>query len=315
MKILIADDNRSTRLLLVRTLARWGYQVFEASDGEEAWRVLSRERIQLLISDWEMPELDGPSLCRRIRGDQAGRYVYILLLTGRGEPAHIVEGLESGSDDFLTKPFNPAELQARIGVGRRILALQDELASRNELLAAANSELERVAATDPLTHVGNRRSFDEALERAHLSAHDGGRYAVLMIDVDRFKSYNDRYGHTIGDRVLAGVARAVRGATQGDGRLFRYGGEEFAFIAPDISADRLPGLAERVRSCIEATRIEHDPPLSVTASVGAAHFRGGMRSGEVVERADAALYQAKHDGRNRVRIASNDSDAHVAQST
>ena len=167
--ILVAEDDRATRLLLSRALAGWGYDVFAASDGEEAWEMLSRERMRMLVSDWEMPRLEGPALCRRIR-EGSMPYVYALLLTTHKEPARLVEGLDAGADDFIAKPFNPAELRARLGVGRRILGLQDDLAAKFEELQRANAQLARIAGTDPLMNIGNRRSFEESIERVAAGA-------------------------------------------------------------------------------------------------------------------------------------------------
>jgi diguanylate cyclase (GGDEF)-like protein len=307
VKILVAEDDRATRLLLSRALAGWGYDVVAASDGEEAWETLSRERMRMLVSDWEMPRLEGPALCRRIR-EGSMPYVYALLLTTHTEPARIVEGLDAGADDFIAKPFNPAELRARLGVGRRILGLQDDLAAKFEELKRANAQLAKVAGTDPLMNIGNRRSFEEAIARiASGAAHQGSRYGVLMIDVDHFKKVNDRYGHAMGDRVLSAVATALSNAKGSSDEVFRYGGEEVVLVSPDQTADGLRTLGERLRLAVAALRIERagEGAIEITASFGAAlGDRGEIPWETVVERADRALYGSKESGRDRVTVFS-----------
>ena len=303
MKILVAEDDRATRLVLSRVLGSWGYEVFAVSDGEEAWQVLSREKMRLLVSDWEMPHLEGPDLCRRIRKASMG-YVYALLLTTHKDPDRIVEGLDAGADDFVTKPFNPAELRARLGVGRRILELQDELADKLDELERANGQLAKIAATDPLMNIGNRRSFELAMGRlSQKAAREGSQYGILMIDVDHFKQVNDRYGHATGDRVLSAVAAAVSDAKGSSDEVFRYGGEELVLISPDQSAARLHELGERLRKVVANLRVEcrDGEAVRVTASLGAAIAPGGTAGWEsVVEYADQALYVSKEAGRNRV---------------
>jgi two-component system cell cycle response regulator len=307
VKILVAEDDRATRLLLTRALAGWGYEVVAASDGEEAWEALSRERMRMLVSDWEMPRLEGPALCRRIR-EGSMPYVYALLLTTHKEPARLVEGLDAGADDFIAKPFNPAELRARLGVGRRILGLQDDLAAKFEELQRANAQLARIAGTDPLMNIGNRRSFEEAIARVSKRAAGEGRdYGVLMVDVDHFKKVNDRYGHAMGDRVLSAVATALSSAKGQADEVFRYGGEEIVLVSPEQTPDGLRALGERLRAAIAAVRIEHigDCAIGVTASFGGALAdRGEVQWETVVEHADRALYGSKETGRDRVTMFS-----------
>ncbi len=303
MKILIAEDDRATRLILSRTLGTWGYDVVAVSDGEEAWEALSREKIRMLVSDWEMPHLAGPDLCRRIR-EGSMPYVYALLLTTHHEPARLVEGLDAGADDFITKPFNPAELRARLGVGRRILGLQDDLDAKFCELERANAQLARIAGTDPLMKIGNRRSFEEAIARIrNRAAREETTYGVLMIDVDHFKKVNDRYGHAIGDRVLSGVATTLSAAKLPSDEVFRYGGEEVVMVSPDQTPSGLLSLAERLRAAIAALKIDRngEETIGVTASFGAAVGDGSETTWTtIVERADRALYASKEAGRDRV---------------
>jgi two-component system cell cycle response regulator len=307
VKILVAEDDRATRLLLTRALTSWGYEVIGVSNGEEAWEVLTREKIRMLLSDWEMPGLEGPMLCRRLREARLA-YVYALLLTTHKDPARLVEGLDAGADDFITKPFNPAELRARLGVGRRVLGLQDDLAAKFAELERANAQLARIAGTDPLTNIGNRRSFEEAIGRASMAAvREQTALGVLMIDVDHFKAVNDRYGHAVGDRVLSAVASALQCAKGSGDEVFRYGGEEMVLVAPRQTAHELAQLGERLRQAIADLRIERDDDVvRVTASFGVAVGRGEEVAWEaLVGQADGALYASKESGRNRVTLWSS----------
>ncbi len=316
VKIVVAEDDRTTRVLLTRALERWGYEVTGVEDGEAAWEVLQAEGTRMLVTDWEMPRLDGPALCERIRETLDGRYVYVLLLTSHKEPVHIVQGLDAGADDFVSKPFNPAELRARLGVGRRILALQDQLAAMNRELELTNAELARIAATDALLQIGNRRSFEDAITRIHAFARRGTRcYGLLMVDVDHFKQFNDRHGHAFGDRVLAEVANSLRVALAGQGEIFRYGGEEIVIVVPEQTANGVRAIAEHLRAAVAAARVDQvdGGVASVTASIGAAYFNGheAVTCQVIVDRADTALYQAKRDGRNRVLLWSPGTDTPV----
>jgi diguanylate cyclase (GGDEF)-like protein len=304
VKIVVAEDDRGTRLLLARTLGSWGYDVVATADGQEAWEALSRDGIRMLLSDWEMPRLSGPELCRRIRQGHMP-YVYALLLTSHKEPARIVDGLEAGADDFVSKPFDPAELRARLGVGRRFLGLQDDLEEKFAELERANRQLARIAAIDPLMNIGNRRSFEEAIARISKQAADeASPYAVIMIDIDHFKTINDRFGHAMGDRVLATVATALQSAKEPRDELFRYGGEEIVLVAPGRTADSARDLAETLRAAVAALRVEHHVGTSVrvTASFGVSFDAGGREWGPIVEKADRALYESKRAGRDRVTM-------------
>jgi len=305
MRVLVAEDDRTTRVLLTRTLEQWGYEVTAVADGEQAAEEFARSSPRMLISDWEMPLLDGPGLCQRIRRRAGTNHVFILLLTSHTDSDRIVQGLEAGADDFVTKPFVPAELRARLGVGRRFLALQDELADQYRQLERANEQLSLVAATDPLMNIGNRRTFEQEMTAVHARSLESGQpYGFLMVDVDHFKSVNDRFGHAVGDRVLSAVADALRSTLPEKGRAFRYGGEEIAVLLPGESNHGTSDWGEKLRVAVASLRLDCDEtePLKVTASFGAAHCSDARSDGwhPIVERADQALYTAKRDGRNRV---------------
>ena len=292
MKILIAEDQPASALLLRRLLERLGHEVIVASDGVQAWRALESTRFPMVISDWVMPGLDGLDLCRRVRAQPHRPYSYLILLTSKQGREERLEGLRAGADDFLIKPPHADELAVRLEIARRILAVQDELERRNRSLAD-------LAHSDELTGVPNRRRFRELLEQDFAVAIEGRLpLSLVMIDVDRFKSYNDTFGHPSGDDLLRRFATVVRDEVCQVGELTRYGGEEFAVLLPDTAREAATDLAERLRAKVAAT----DWPLRpITASLGVATTGPGTdRPDLLVGQADQALYRSKRDGRNQV---------------
>jgi two-component system cell cycle response regulator len=299
MKVLIVDDNAMSRLTLRSQLRRWGYEVVEAVDGDAAWAILSMpDTPRLAILDWMMPGLDGIELCRRIRAQNQEPYVYTILLTGREERADVVEGLEAGADDYVTKPFDAQELRVRVRAGERICTLQREL-------VAARESLRYEATHDHLTGAWNRAAVLDALDRERSRvAHHGAPLSVALIDFDHFKRINDGHGHGAGDAVLrSGVARLTAALRTRD-TIGRYGGEEFLVVMPDCDRVAAREACERMRAAVASEPIEAGGVLiHATVSVGAATWAGGRHEDELVQRADAALYRAKLDGRDRVALA------------
>ena len=292
MKILIAEDQPASALLLRRLLENQGHEVVVARDGAEAWRAAAVERFPVIISDWVMPRIDGLGLCRLVRDQPHRPYTYLILLTSKPGVDDRLEGLRAGADDFLVKPPNAAELAVRLEIARRILAVQDELERRNRQLA-------ELANSDELTGVPNRRRFRELLEVDFAVAREGGvPLSLVMIDVDRFKEYNDAFGHPSGDEVLRQVAATLDDAVGPRGSVARYGGEEFVALLPDTPVDGARQLAERLRAAVASARWPHRP---VTASFGVATTGpGSTRPDVLVGQADRALYRSKRAGRDRV---------------
>jgi two-component system chemotaxis response regulator CheY len=291
MRILVADDDPMTVTFLRWTLERMGHEVSCAADGLEAWEMLERDLPQVLVSDWGMPRLDGPDLCRRVRARE-GAYLYVILLTARDRREDRLAGLHAGADDFLTKPPDAGELAVRLEVAARILAVHDALARQNARLA-------ELAAVDELTGVKNRRRFREDLDLLfEVASRQSTLLSLVMIDVDHFKTFNDAFGHPAGDEVLRQVASALLSATRAQDVMARYGGEEFVVLLPATGASDSLVLAGRLRARVA----DHDWPLRpVTVSVGAATTGAEVASPEaLVEAADRALYLAKRTGRNRV---------------
>jgi diguanylate cyclase (GGDEF)-like protein len=307
MKILIAEDDVVSRRLLQKTLEGWGYQVFSAENGREAWEIFQSEDLKFIIADWVMPLMDGVTLCRKIRSSPAHGYVYFILLTGKDKKEDIVSGLDAGADDYVAKPFERDELKVRVRAGERIIKLERELSDKNDKLRLLNVRLEELAGIDPLMGIGNRRSFHNIIEKVHhRAARYSQGYSIIMCDIDNFKSYNDIYGHLAGDSILKKVAAEIKKTVRASDEVFRYGGEEIVIIAiPEQDMDGTTAAAERMRRNIESLGIEHRGSESgvVTISCGIAAYGGGCEDARwetVLERADRALYNAKASGRNKV---------------
>ncbi len=301
MRILIADDEPVSRRILEAALRRMGYDVVVAEDGNEAWSKLSEHGVRLLIADWMMPGLDGLELVRRIRSMRTDRYVYTMLLTSRSQKQDIIHGLAAGADDYITKPFDRDELMVRIRAGERVVRLEEDLASRNE-------QLRRLTLIDELTGIGNRRAFESTLSRLHDHSRRYRRaLSVVMIDIDRFKAYNDTLGHRAGDEALKQVARLIGSGTRSADLAFRYGGEEFVCLLPETDEHGGLVVAERLRRTVEDAALPHPGTAAggvVTISCGIATLEpgGALSQDALVRTADEALYAAKRAGRNRVEI-------------
>ncbi|MFY9688624.1 MAG: diguanylate cyclase [Candidatus Acidiferrales bacterium] len=300
-RILIADDDPVARAMLQAFLRKWEYDVVAVSDGLAAADVLDDiEAPQLAILDWMMPGLEGPEICRRVRAHSDRPYVYILLVTSRAHRGDFFEGLESGADDYLTKPFDSDELRARLLVAQRILGLQAKL-------IAAREELRFKATHDALTGIANRAAAIEAIHRERSrQIRESGSFGVMLIDVDHFKRVNDGYGHLVGDLVLKEVARRIAASLRPYDTVGRYGGEEFLVVAPLSDAAGTLSLAERIRKCVGSTPIVADPsPIQVSISCGVAlcDSRSPIEIEPLLYLADEALYRAKNLGRNRCELA------------
>lgn len=298
MKILIADDESTMRMLLASRLTRLGYQVEVAHNGDQAWESLQApDAAEIAILDWMMPGATGVELCRKLRARREVPYVYIILLTGNDSLSDLVAGMEAGADDYMTKPFNPAELNARLRAGRRILDLQRELLT-------AKSQLEILANHDALTNLWNRRMilarFDEEIARAGRTSQPLG---AILLDIDHFKQVNDRFGHATGDEVLQQVAKRLKESIRPYDCVGRYGGEEFLIVAVDCTMTDSLRVAERVRQLIAgAPMITASGAIAITASFGVSSARMGeaVDPKALIGAADRALYRAKELGRNRV---------------
>jgi len=297
---LLAEDDPVTRMLMTRFLKKAGYEVDAVADGSAALDRMTRRYYPILITDWEMPEMDGIALCEAVRGLQLDGYVYVLLLTARDSQEHIIAGLEAGADDYLIKPVDEPELIARLIAGRRILALEHSL-------RAANERNRILSITDALTGAFNRRYLMEQLPR---EVDRCRRYAyplsVLMCDIDHFKQLNDARGHAAGDDVLQQfAARMQKSIRTTSDWIARYGGEEFLIVLPDTGHDGAMVVAEKMRSIMTATPfVTRAGDVQITASFGvAATTEQGpdltLKVETLIRTADECLYRSKQAGRNR----------------
>ncbi len=307
MRILIAEDDTASRLILEAALTGLGHEVVAATDGEQAWQSFQSEKVEVIISDREMPGLNGVDLCRRIRESDGGKYIYFIFLTSVNDKAGAAEGIRIGADDYLMKPLNRHELEARLMVASRITELYRELTNQQVELGRLNSQLFRQARIDGLTQVGNRLKMREDLNiLCARVAKQGESFCAVMCDVDHFKLYNDGYGHLQGDEVLKTVARTLLQGCRPNDEIYRYGGEEFLLVMPEQSIEAACAAAERHRARIEQLAIPNigSPGTIVTISAGVAAMTTTRPSiKEWLEGADGALYRAKQLGRNRVVAA------------
>jgi diguanylate cyclase (GGDEF)-like protein len=304
MKILIAEDDPAFRNLLEDILTNWGYEVAVARDGNEAYQILLAENApQLAILDWMMPGLEGIEVCRRIREVGEESYTYIILLTSLQRDEDLVVGMEAGADDYIFKPFKLNELRVRLRAGRRIIELQ------NELLEARDVFHEK-SIHDSLTGLLNHDEILGVLEKELArSERDGLCVSVILADIDHFKLVNDTYGHLAGDAVLRVIARKLQSMARPYDAIGRFGGEEFLFVLPECCIECAVTFAERLRVRICSETIDtSEGIIPVTISLGVASSGKGGRRDEhsLVKAADAALYKAKENGRNRVEVASDD---------
>jgi two-component system cell cycle response regulator len=306
MRILIVDDSATPRLVLKRELEAMGHECLVAEDGVEGWETLQDALVDVVISDWMMPRMDGDELCRRVRARRSAPYAYFILHTSLDDRQHVVQGMEAGADDYLTKPFNRDELATRLIAANRVTGLHRRIAAQQAELERLNDALFQDSRRDALTGLGNRRSQDEDLEvlAARTDRYDHP-FCVALFDIDHFKAFNDTAGHLAGDDVLRSIASALEDQGRRGDSFYRYGGEELLVVFPDQTLETAAVAAERMREVVEALGIPHpglDDGAIVTVSAGIACYEPDSGDGVamLLERADAALYAAKEAGRNRV---------------
>lgn len=301
MKILVADDEPISLRMLENTLRRAGYEVIAVKDGRAAAKELcDPEGPRIALLDWMMPELDGPAVCRQVREQRGQRHIHLVLLTSKNSKQDVVQGLESGADDYLTKPFDPEELKARLHTGQRILQLEDSLLEARE-------EMRYKATHDALTSLLNRGTIMELLARELARTRREKACTVVVLgDVDHFKLVNDTYGHPVGDEVLREIARRLLVSVRSYDLVGRYGGEEFLVVLNNCNASMAMERAEQIRNEICRLPITTaQGALSIAISLGVFAYRGQSPQtvDEVLSEVDRALYAAKDAGRNCCRMA------------
>jgi two-component system, cell cycle response regulator len=314
MKILIAEDDHLSRMILEKSLERSGYEVTAVTNGAAALQACTAEDPpRLALLDWVMPEKSGVEVCKEIRARQGQPYTYLILLSAKESKTDIVQGLEAGADDYLTKPYDDEELKARLRAGERILDLEDRLVEARENM--------RFQAThDPMTALWNRGVIEELLAREiDRSRRENSCTVVMLCDVDHFKRVNDQFGHNTGDDVLRELARRLQRSVRSYDMVGHYGGEEFLVILNKCDPASAETRAENLRATVSKkpfhTRAQ---TLSITISVGVAlstDFQNHSLD-ELLAEVDAALYRAKSAGRNcvrRGRPASQNSSSEISQ--
>jgi diguanylate cyclase (GGDEF)-like protein len=304
--ILIADDNELQRTVMEYSLKKLGHEVLAASDGLRAMEIFRNGYFPIIITDWNMPNLDGLELCRTIREQYQDQFTYVILHSAVNSKDEIQTALEAGIDDYLLKPASLTDLSLRLATAQRVLALEQTLRRRLE-------ETRKLATTDALTCLYNRGFLDEKLPMEVKRAMRYNRpLSIIFSDIDHFKSVNDTYGHTAGDEVLRNFARRMQGNVREEvDWLARYGGEEFVVILPETDLDGAMTVASRLqRSVASAPIAVDDGHIGLTASFGVASFSPGRKKDavkmteELLQRADKCLYAAKAGGRNRCEGAS-----------
>ncbi len=299
--ILVVEDNLVARKLLEKTLVKAGHEIVCVENGQKALEMFKERFFPIVITDWMMPEMDGPTLCRVIRNTITTGYVHIVLSTAKANPEDIISGLEAGADDYLTKPINNAELIARLNTAERVLTLEKSLKDANEAI-------KKLSVTDPLTGCYNRGYMTSKLPQEVARERRYHRpLSIVFCDLDHFKNINDTHGHQIGDLVLTEFVKCTNSSIRTEiDWMNRYGGEEFIIVLPETPLNGAACLAERLRKIVAEHKIDiGGQEISVSASFGVTGFgpdtpEAKIYPEKIINTADKYLYQAKKEGRNRV---------------
>jgi two-component system cell cycle response regulator len=302
-KILVIEDNRAQALVTRDLLVKSGHEVTLAPNAASGIKAIKNSPVDVVLVDWVLPDINGKDICRWLKEGEDTRGIPVIMLTSKTSVEDKVSALQAGADDYLAKPYNEIELNARIYAALRTKALRDELGEKNRQLGILLKKIEAMAITDPLTGVYNRRYMEEALDRVFKEFQRyGAPFSILMMDLDHFKSINDEYGHSMGDSVLKWVASIIKGSLREVDVVSRWGGEEFLALLPHTELNSARLVAGRLLQAISGFQFR-EINRSITLSIGissAAQEAGSIE--QLISQSDSALYQAKKNGRNRVEV-------------
>lgn len=304
-KILLVEDDKLQARFTKEYLESIGYEVVWVDEGKLAIKAVKTQPIDLILLDRILPDLDGNEICRWLKLNQDTKGIPVIMLTVKRTTSEKIEGFEAGADDYLPKPYNKTELNARIYAALRTKALQDELREKNRQLEEVLSKVEVLAITDPLTELYNRRHFESLIEKEFNKTI---RYkkptSCILIDIDYFKSINDEYGHRKGDQILKEIAAVIKNCVRKVDTVARWGGEEFIILLPETNKEQAIKAAERI---IDTMRNHEFLGISkkITVSIGIASVPDiSVESAEkLIDACDNALYEAKRKGRDRIEVA------------
>jgi len=304
-KILLVEDDKVQAKATKESLEASGYEIIPAEDGKSAIKIAKTQHVDIILLDLVLPDMNGTEVCRWLKLDKDTKSIPVIMLTVKGSTMEKVEGLKAGADDYLPKPYNEIELNARIYASLRTKALRDELKVKNRELEDVLSKLEVLAITDALTELFNRRYFETIIEKEFSrTARYKSPSSCLMIDVDFFKRVNDTYGHRTGDRVLKELAAMIRNCMRKVDTVARWGGEEFIVLLPGTNKENALQAASRILKSISAHKFS-DISEEITVSIGIASVPDPSidTAEQLIDKADFSLYDAKSKGRNRIEVA------------
>jgi len=303
LDVIVVDDDDQIRELMETAVLSYGHRCRAAVDGVEALALFAQRPADVVVSDWDMPRMNGADLCRQLRGRGDDGYVYFILLTAFNDAAHLLEGMNAGADDYLRKPVELHEVEARLVSAARVVDLHRRLELRTANLRVDSTRNYATSRTDALTGVGNRMLLDEEIANLLVRARRyGATCSLALCDLDHFKAYNDRFGHVAGDEALRAVAHAMRVNLRSADALFRYGGEEFVVLLFEQPLPDAERAMDRMREEVARLALPAAAGGCVTLSIGLTELdvARDLTASAWIARADAALYEAKSCGRNRV---------------
>jgi two-component system cell cycle response regulator len=303
--ILYIEDSETQGIVTKNFLEKSGYEVTWVRDGMSVFRIAKTQPIDVILLDRVLPDMDGNRVCNWLKQDGHTRPIPIIMLTSLSTTAQKVEGLEAGADDYLSKPYDEIELNARVYAALRTKSLRDELSRKNDELQVMLKKVAALSITDPLTGLYNRRRFEEVLDSEFKkSSRYNSPLSCMMMDIDHFKNVNDTYGHSVGDTVIKEIALIIKQGIRDVDTPSRWGGEEFIVLAPMTPKAVALLPARRILQSVAVHAFAGMGDKKVSISIGIADLTGpGIDSaGKLVQAADNALYEAKRNGRNRAEV-------------